>query len=779
VIKPSQNIKLPASFRTVERPWTLKRTTLALGLSSAMLVPASTMAADEAVQLDKLQIEERTVDTNPYAELGAPYKAKQSADERYKRPLAEVAQTISVLTKTQIEDSGYTDLREILDAQPGITLGTGENGNAFGDRYIIRGQEARSDVFVDGMRDPGMTIRESFATEQVEISKGPNSSFAGRGTSGGAINSVTKQASTEYDFNKLSTGFGTDQHTRLTLDSNLVISDTVAVRANLLYSYEEVPDRAPADRDRKGIALSGLFQPSDKLDITLDYYGLKAEDNPDLGSFLKGTVPDRKPAKNVPVYVQDPDFQTSDVDILSARLKFRINPDAYLTNATRKGLADNGYVVTGARASTTGANNPTGVYDTITLSTHNGWQEVDYLVNQTNLHWDAILGGRKHEFTFGLELSDHKVLNGVYTIANSGQNCITGSGTTLNAWCAKDASGNTVNGLNTLLNRQISVNDWDQDWQAKTVSASVMDTFDLNDKWTMFGGLRYDRSTISLITQNATTKAITNDVEYTDGMWNGHIGATYKFRPDANVYFSFSTASDVNGGESDVGTSGGYGGLITYNGSAAGAKPELTRNIEVGTKWNVMGGKLLATAAVFDITKSDVMEGANYDTAGTFNTGKNRVRGIEFGLSGNITDKLSAQAGVAFMDAEVLESFTASNVGKTLSNFADTTASAQLKYQATGRLSVGGAVKYESEKYAGQPDTAAAFSTTTGLYSQPIPAYTVVDLFANYKFSKNLDARLNVGNVSDKDYYLAGYRSGSFLYKGDARNVRVTLNYDF
>ena len=96
-----------------------------------------------------------------------------------------------MLTKAQIEDSGYTDLREILDAQPGITLGTGENGNAFGDRYIIRGQEARSDVFVDGLRDPGMSIRESFAVEQVEISKGPNSSFAGRGTSGGAINSIT------------------------------------------------------------------------------------------------------------------------------------------------------------------------------------------------------------------------------------------------------------------------------------------------------------------------------------------------------------------------------------------------------------------------------------------------------------------------------------------------------------------------------------------------------------------------------------------------------------
>lgn len=280
-------------------------------------------------------------------------------------------------------------------------------------------------------------------------------------------------------------------------------------------------------------------------------------------------------------------------------------------------------------------------------------------------------------------------------------------------------------------------------------------------------------------TQNTTTKATTNDVEYTDGMWNGHFGATFKFRPDANVYFSYATASDVNGGESDVGTSGGYGGLITYQGQAAGAKPEVTQNIELGTKWNLMGEKLLATAAVFEITKSDVMEGANYDTAGTFNTGKNRVRGVEFGLSGNLTDRLSTQAGIALMKAEMLESFTAANVGKTLSNFAEKTASVQLKYQANRKFSFGGAVKYESEKYAGQPDTAAAFSAPTGLYSQPIPAYTVLDLFANYKFSKNLDARLNIGNVTDKDYYLAGYRSGSFLYLGDARNVRLTMNYDF
>ena len=79
-----------------------------------------------------------------------------------------------------------------------MTLGTGEGGNAFGDRFFIRGFDARNDVFIDGVRDPGVSVRENFFTEQVEILRGPASSFAGRGTTGGAINIVTKQATPEF-----------------------------------------------------------------------------------------------------------------------------------------------------------------------------------------------------------------------------------------------------------------------------------------------------------------------------------------------------------------------------------------------------------------------------------------------------------------------------------------------------------------------------------------------------------------------------------------------------
>ena len=763
----------PASLR--RRPATAAA---ALGLSAAILVPMAAVAQEQKQAaestLQTVNVIDTALEANPNAEPGVPYKAKYSGDERHKRALAETAQNIQVLTKAQIEDSGYTDLREILDAQPGITLGTGENGNAFGDRYVIRGQEARSDVFVDGLRDPGMTIRESFATEQVEISKGPNSSFAGRGTSGGAVNSVTKQATTAYDYTRLSTGFGTDSHTRLTLDTNKVVNPDLAVRANLLYGYEEVPDRGPTDRERKGVALSTLWTPTDKLDLTLDYYGLRADDKPDMGGFLVGTLPDRKPAKDVPVYAQAQDFLSSDVDTFTARLRYQFDQDTRVTNLTRFGQTDNGYVVTGARANVFAASDPRAGAQTISLSTHQGWQEVEYFVNQTNLHLDREIGGLKHELIFGLEYSDHSVLNGVYDVTNSGANCLVpGRGGVSSSWCITDASGALLNGINTIMNRNVAKGRWDSDWNVKTVSLSVMDTVDLTDKWTAFAGVRWDRFDYDLGTQNTTTLART-DYSTSDSLWNGHVGLTYKFRPDANVYASYSTASDVNGGESDVGTNAGYGGFIPGS-----AKPEKTELLELGTKWNLMGEKLLATAAVFQITKSDVMEGNGYDATGTFNSSKNRVRGIELGLTGLITEKLTAQAGVAIMGAEVLESATPEKVGKTLSNFADKSAFVQLKYQATDAFSFGGAVKYESEKYAGQPDTAAGFDATTGEYNNPIPAYTVLDLFANYRINKNMDVRLNVGNVTDKDYYTAAYQSGSFLYKGDARNTRVTLNYDF
>jgi catecholate siderophore receptor len=140
-------------------------------------------------------------DRDPYANPAAPYMATRvQASGKFPEPIANTPKSITVLTKDVLADKNATTLKQAVLSTAGVTLGTGEGGNAFGDRFFIRGFDARNDVFLDGMRDAGVSVRENFFTEQVEILRGPGSSFAGRGTTGGAINIVTKQATTEKSF---------------------------------------------------------------------------------------------------------------------------------------------------------------------------------------------------------------------------------------------------------------------------------------------------------------------------------------------------------------------------------------------------------------------------------------------------------------------------------------------------------------------------------------------------------------------------------------------------
>ena len=165
----------------------------------------------------------------------------------------------------------------------GVTLGTGEGGNAFGDRFFIRGFDARNDIFIDGVRNSGVSVRENFFTEQIEILRGPGSSFAGRGTTGGAINIVTKQATTEQNFYNMDTTYGTDTTKRVVLDVNQVISPTLAIRAGGLFQDAGVEGRNFTTDDRSGGFVAAKWTPYDAVKVTANYIHTDIHGMPDFG----------------------------------------------------------------------------------------------------------------------------------------------------------------------------------------------------------------------------------------------------------------------------------------------------------------------------------------------------------------------------------------------------------------------------------------------------------------------------------------------------------------
>ncbi len=811
----------------LRRPHSLRlgsRTLLAIGLSAATLSlahaqsPAEATSEDE-IELDTLRIEGRAADVNPYTSEGAPYKARVSGDSRRVLPLAETPATLTVVTETQLEESGRTDFRAILDAQPGITIGTGEGGNQFGDRYIIRGQEARSDVFVDGLRDPGLQARESFAVEQIEITKGPSATFAGRGASGGAVNAISKQASTEYDFHNVDLSVGTDEHVRTTLDSNFVLGDRFAVRTNVLYTSEDVPDREPAMRERRGAAVAAHFDVSERVSVLADYYHVSGRDRADLGQAIAGLDAGGQPFTDIPVYAQDEDFQDGDVDILTMRLGVELNEDFRLENTLRRGRTEGGYLATQATRFNRGANDPVApnAIDYRISNTRTGWQDIDYVANRLNLVGAFDTGGLRHALVAGLEYTDYDVdgrhgagSTGGYGFTAAGPfNCVNGAGTVRNAWCVTDGAGSLLPGFDRVVGRTgITRNPIPTTtWAVETLAGYLMDSVEINERWTVAGGLRFDDYDFRLQTFNGTTGAVTADYATSDTVWGYNASLSFKPAERGIVYLAWSTGADINGGESDVGTNCGYGGLCTVTDPGTGevvyqGDPERSRNLELGTKWTWFDDQLLVTAALFETTKSDLFEGgvnSYVANGGQLNGGKHRVRGLELGMSGNVTDRLSGQVSATVMDSEVLESSNSSlsaaaiaagatNIGQPLSNFADRSFDAQLRYQWTERFSIGGNATYQSEMFAGQPDGAAAINTTitAGVpgphFGKPnirVPSYTVFGAFAEFDISEHLDLRLNALNLGDKRYYLAAYRSGGFAYLGDGRSLRLTLTGKF
>ncbi|MEK9714161.1 MAG: TonB-dependent receptor, partial [Thalassolituus sp.] len=376
----------------------------------------------------------------------------------------------------------------------------------------------------------------------------------------------------------------------------------------------------------------------------------------------------------------------------------------------------------------------------------------------------------KHQFVIGAEYSEQNVLNGVYSVENTGAtNCLTaGRRGVSESYCIVNPDGSGVSDIHTIMGRNITKGDSDSDYNIETLSLYLMDTIDVTDNFSVFAGVRADTFDYSNLV-GSTEKTL---YEYDDTLWNGHLGLVYDITQNGNVYATYSTSANINGGESDVGGNCGYGGLCSSAEDVDRAKPEDVQNIELGTKWNLMNNKLLATAAIFQITKDNVMEGTDYDTEGTYNTGKNRVQGAEISLVGNITDRLSTQFGYSLMQSEILESVNEDSEGGRLANFADRSGYLQLRYQATDKFAFGSAATHSSEVYVGQPDSAANEDIR-------VPAYTVVDLFASYKVNDRLNTRLNVGNVADRDYYLTAYRSGSFAYIGDARNAQLSVAYEF
>jgi catecholate siderophore receptor len=689
----------------------------------------------------------RAKGANPYANPDAPYNVERSASGKLTEPLVDTPRTVTAVPKQVIEDKGARDLRDLARSVPGVTIGSAEGGNAYG-AFAIRGFKANNDIFVDNIRNPGNLIPDAFFIEQVEIYKGPSGGIAGRNTIGGAINIIPKHPDLTSNFYDVMTTVGTDNMFRTTIDANQVLSPYFAVRANIMYDQHDIAGRDFADSERWGGLISATMRPSDSLKITLDYLRYRNDATPDWGVPVRNIddvpITELGTPRNTWVGMKGLDFFKERADIVTGTVVAKVADGVTLTNRSRVGESELDYVATSME----------GIPD---VHHPQRDQTANIYANQTELNFRFNTGTFHHNLVAGVELTRETINRLAYNVTN-------------NFDVLRPFPPDPFVQIDTILGKGKVY-----DATIDTAGVYLTDTVRLSKEWIVNAGVRLDAFERTQVggpgaTGDPATNIANNTGHAKADLFSWHAGIVYKPIPIASFYAAYATSQSPIGSELDS-TGAQYNGLST---TLVNVPPQEARSIEVGTKWELFGKRLLATAALFQTEVDHARTNDNVTPTDPSNAfaGKYRVRGLELGAAGNITRDWSVYGGLVVLDTEVLNSSNPQDIGRRLANIPLTQFSLLSRYQLTDRLAIAGAATHGGQIFGGHLAANAANNHTVDWWR--------FDAFAEYKLTDNIDLRLSGLNLTDELYYDAIYQATeSFAFVAPGRAGYLTVRWRY
>ena len=137
---------------------------------------------------------------------------ESTVGSKFPTPARDVPQQLTVITQELMTTRADTSLYGALDNVPGIVI-TPSADTATGNNINLRGFPARTDIYLDGIRDRGQYYRDTFALERIEVLEGAASLLFGHGSTGGIINQVTKKPQLQ-PIADVSVSGGTDHYLR-------------------------------------------------------------------------------------------------------------------------------------------------------------------------------------------------------------------------------------------------------------------------------------------------------------------------------------------------------------------------------------------------------------------------------------------------------------------------------------------------------------------------------------------------------------------------------------
>jgi len=652
------------------------------------------------------------------------YKVDTSSISKLTEPLLDTPQTINTVSEQVMQDRAITTLNDALKNIPSITIGAGEF-KTIGTSPTIRGFVARNDMFLDGLRDFGNYYRDPFNLEDVEVLEGPSSILFGRGSTGGVI----EQASRLPKLASFVSGdltLGTDSTKRLVVDVNEPLEELgegAAVRLTAMGHDGGMVQRDVVKTSRYGFAPSLALGLGTPTRLTAAYFHQTNDDIPDYGLPYFGTQVADVPRSNF--YGFKSDYMRTTGDVATLKFDHDFSERITLTNLLRdasytRDLRFSEPLIAASVPLTT------------PLSAVNVTRNVNTGDGRETMLWDQLTA----TFRFATGTVHHVLAAGIE------------GGRESSAPDFFNSSGvPTTSLLRPNEQAQFTASSTYPRFQTRLVAHSVapyaIDTIKFSSQWEATLGVRWDSFAADYNDVNFSTTAPgkvvkTDHIERTDRQGSYRGALVFKPTAHGSVYVSAGTSFDPSAEDLSFIVSS-----RSFNLSNADLAPEKNRSYELGTKWDLLGGHLSLTGAVFRLQKENARVPDPTNPLLNVLAGEQRVDGAELGLRGHITADWEITAGYAYLDSKVVESAPgAAPVGSPLMNTPKNSFTFWSTYQIIRGLEVGAGGRYVSSQYT-QPVPP----------TKTVPGYWAFDAMAKYSVSRRLSVQLNVTNLTDKYYY--------------------------
>jgi catecholate siderophore receptor len=590
--------------------------------------------------------------------------------------LQDTPQTVDVINQAELRTKGVNSLEQALRSVPGITIAIGEGGTLSGDQFKIRGFDAKDDVYVDGLRDFGVYVRDSFGYEEVQVLKGPSGALFGRGTTGGAINTVSKRPRLGEAETMVDAFAGQGPYYRGLADINLPLGDTSAVRVNLMAQSSGVVDRDVTQDRRWGVAVAlGLGLGTD-TSLTLNYLHQDNDRIPDYGIVVAQRPGDviARPAssyKGIGVdrstfigFNQDTD-QTQ-ADVITARFSTKLSDNFVLTNDSRVGVYARYFAYTSTDQCNAACNialfdgNPA----TLPAAGMGGGGPYDMdswgVQNLTTVRGEFEVGGFKTLLIGGLDVSyqsNDKTFS-FYTLpagitarnliprilTNPDRSYPTGyavyrpTATNICPVAPRVCTATATSVLSTT-------------GDASDFGVFLTDRFWFTDQVSLIGSVRWERYNATF--DSATVAGVMTRLKSKSDLVSPRFSLIYEPSENDTFYLSWGRSQTPQG--SSVVGSGTALALTTRD-----LEPEISETWELGAKLGFLDGRLGVSASVFDVTKNNATQvdpGTGFLLAQSGE--RQEVRGLELSGNAKLTPDWSVTAAYAYLDSETVESYIA------------------------------------------------------------------------------------------------------------------------